>query len=508
MRLVFTIIFLFVYLLNNSYSQQVELDDYNFRNKKVSILANSLALDRVFEQLSQQTGFYFTYDAGIIDGDKLITLQINNIALEDVLDTLLQTPNLNYERVYNQIVIYIDNYNYSQFEDSITYKYLNGRVIDLSTSKGLPFVSIAIKNCSFGGIANEIGDFSIKIPKVFFNDTLVFSYLGYYNNEIAINNFIDNQSVSLNQGVVSIQEVIVRSADPLLLLRKSRELITENYYKNPYGFQAFYREAVKKSSDYMFYSEALINGYKPSIISENSNNRVQLEKGRKFTNIEQNDTLLVKLRGGMEACFQLDIIHQLPDFLTVDGELLYNYSISDIIIWQDELAYVVDFKPRKSSLQSVFEGVIYLSVNSYAIIGADFSFSSNRIGKSGNSFVFRKSRKISVYPVSTQYQVQYAKWNGKYYTKHVRGELIIKIKKRRHIFHENYTTFMEMVYTQIDTTDVKRPSRSNIFHTNTIFSDSEYLYDYDFWDENNIISPENDIMDAFKRSGFKMQKTD
>jgi hypothetical protein len=63
-----------------------------------------------------------------------------------------------------------------------------------------------------------------------------------------------------------------------------------------------------------------------------------------------------------------------------------------------------------------------------------------------------------------------------------------------------------MVYTQIDTAMVKKPLRKDMIETNTIFSDTQYLYDSDFWQESNVISPEENILDAFKNSGFKLQE--
>ena len=49
----------------------------------------------------------------------------------------------------------------------------------------------------------------------------------------------------------------------------------------------------------------------------------------------------------METCFQLDLIHQLPDFLKEKSEELYNYSINDIVVWQDELVYILGFKQKE-----------------------------------------------------------------------------------------------------------------------------------------------------------------
>jgi hypothetical protein len=63
---------------------------------------------------------------------------------------------------------------------------------------------------------------------------------------------------------------------------------------------------------------------------------------------------------------------------------------------------------------------------------------------------------------------------------------------------------MEMAYTNVDTVNVKMPNRKDLFQTQTIFSDSECIYSNDFWENRNTIQPEENIMDALKKSGFKM----
>jgi hypothetical protein len=479
----------------------------NLLEKRVSVSANDLALDKVLDQLCKQTGCYFTYNADKIDGNRKVTINQTNLTLRAALDSLLNNPNFTYQLVNNQVVIhpFVDA---NEAPDSSIKKQqiINGTVVDALTGEALPFASIVLKNSYFGGIANAQGQFSIKIPDSYFSDTLVFSYMGYYNKQLSINEILEELTVALDQGIVSIQEVIIRSVEPELLLKKARSLFRDNYYDKAYNYEAFYREAVKKSSRYMVYSEALINGYKPSFLHGQHANKVQLEKSRKFTNIQQTDTLMVKLRGGMETCFQLDIIHQMPDFLTEKGAELYNYSITDITTFQDELVYVIGFKQKDFIQEALFEGLIYISVNRHAIVGVDFWFSKEKLRKTSNFFVIKKIRQVANKPNNTAYKVQYAKLNGKYYTKHVRGELTFKVKKRRQIISENYVTLLEMVYTQIDTAMVKKPLRKDMIETNTIFSDTQYLYDSDFWQESNVISPEENILDAFKNSGFKLQE--
>jgi len=494
-------------ILTCVFSQDTKALNNDLLNKRVSISINSIAIDKVFDELSKQTACYFTYNADQIDGNRLVSLHLSEAPLRNALDSLLYNSDFTYQLVNNQIVIHSKNIILPNIDKIIIKpKTITGKVIDAITGEPLPYASLVIKNSYVGGISNEQGVFSIKIPELCNMDTLVFYYMGYYNKEFPLNDINMEISVALEQGLVSIQEVIIRNVEPELLIKKARSLFRENYFDEDYNYEAFYREAIKKSSRYMVYSEALIQGFKPTFLNENSSNKVQLKKSRKFTNIQQSDTLVIKLRGGMEACFQLDLIHQLPDFLSEKGIEQYNYSISDITIWQNELVYVIDFKQKEYIQEALFEGVIYISVNRSVILGVDFSFSKDKLRKTSNLFVIKKSRQVAIKPVGTSYQVQYSNFNGKYFIKYVRGELTFKAKKSRKFIRENYATVMEMVYTKIDTLNVGKPLKKDLFQTNTIFSDSEYVYDADFWKESNVITPEENILDAFKSSGFKLEE--
>ncbi len=497
---------LIIVSINSIYSQTKQILDAKILEKKVSLSVDSIALDKVFENLSEQAGCYFTYNSEIIDANHPITLHIAEAALHSVLDTILQNPDFSYRLVNNQVIIHLFEINTDKIQnDSVTYKKIEGIVADSETGKALPFASFVIKNSCFGGITNRQGTFTIKIPKPFLNDTLVFSFIGYYNKVLPINKATGKLNVKLEQGIVSLQEVVIRSAEPTKLLEKARSRFRENYNTKPCNFEAFYREAIKRNNRYMIYSEALINGYKPSFLLKYKKNKIQIEKSRKFVDIQSTDTFLVKLSGGIEACFQLDLIHQTPDFLSEKGQEYYNYTINDIIVWQDELVYEISFKQKEYVVADVlFEGKIYISVNNYAIIGADFSFSKQKLQNTNSQFVVKKSRQVRVRPVSTNYNIRYTNFNGRYYINYIRGELSILVKKRKHLFSDKFTIFMEMAYTNVDTVNVKMPNRKDLFQTQTIFSDSECIYSNDFWENRNTIQPEENIMDALKKSGFKM----
>lgn len=64
------------------------------------------------------------------------------------------------------------------------------------------------------------------------------------------------------------------------------------------------------------------------------------------------------------------------DFLYKTGD--YNYSVEGLVHVNGEDAYVIDFQPNKSAN---YEGRLYISASTYALIRADFKYAPNKIGK-------------------------------------------------------------------------------------------------------------------------------
>ena len=504
---IYVLILLWTIFISHSQGQTA-LKEPNHLSTLISLDVTDQRLDMVLDKLSTQCNCYFTYDAKQINGNKRVSLSCNKCSLKTVLDSLLNNPLYNYETINNQIIIHPINTTRVKKEDSNKkFLILIGKVVLNGSSTPLPFASIALKDTYLGTMSNENGSFSLKIPEKHKNDTLIFSYMGFNNREIALADFPNSGIVELQEAVVPLEEVIVRSKDPLFLIKKAINAIDKTHQQKAYGFEAFYRESIKTNKRYVVYSEALINGY----ISDNnktfSNHRVELIKSRKFTDIRQEDTVVVKLRGGLDACFQLDIVRHLPDFLGRDGLLLYHYQLSDMVVWQDQLVFVIEFKQKRKTSEAQFEGSLFISSSDYAILGAEFYFEPGKLSGSRNSFVVRKSNAIKVKPIQTRYKVSYIKINQKYYPQHVRGQLQVKVRKRREIFSKNFITNMELFYTQYSEKEINKVPRKDMFQTSSIFSDAMEYYDNEFWKNKTIILPEDDIIDAFKKSGFKIDIT-
>jgi len=88
---------------------------------------------------------------------------------------------------------------YSQIELKATVKNENGKV--------LPYASIMVKDYANGTTSDIDGRFVLVLPDSLFNDTLIFSYVGYVRKSICVNDLTD--CVSLESKIISLNEVIV-----------------------------------------------------------------------------------------------------------------------------------------------------------------------------------------------------------------------------------------------------------------------------------------------------------
>lgn len=86
---------------------------------------------------------------------------------------------------------------------------VTGRVTSATDGSGLPGVNVTVKGASGGTITDVQGQYSIAVPQS--NATLVFSYVGFQTQEIAVGNQ-STINVQLAEDVKQIDEVVITGA--------------------------------------------------------------------------------------------------------------------------------------------------------------------------------------------------------------------------------------------------------------------------------------------------------
>jgi hypothetical protein len=317
---------------------------------------------------------------------------------------------------------------------------------------------------------------------------------------------IDNV-IGLKPETVYIKEVIVRTNDPVALIKSAVKNVPENYGNSPYLCTAFYREAIMQNKQYVGIAEAVLNIYKSRYTSEVESDRIKVFKGRKSQDVKKMDTLIFKLQGGTNVALLLDLAKNPESFMTDAYFEDYDYQPVSITNIEGRETYVIEFNQKKDVQEPFYSGRIYLDVNTLAIKKAEFGLSPNGIQYADKYLVKKKPADTNVKTVSGFYSVDYRDINGKWSLNHVRYEVKFKVDKKRQWFSKVYTSTVDMAVTDKDTLNVARFKYSESIKPNQVFVDHlSGSYDEDFWGSYNIIKPEEPIQEAVERISKRMKK--
>lgn len=471
---------------------------------KVTIESKKLSIYEALNLLSTKIGYNFVYDSKDIESDKKVKIEATNESVATILTRLLSNSELKAKIVDKYILIYREAERpqtaVTAKKDSVHLFAVRGHIYDKETKEPISYVPVGIASLGIGTISNIDGYFVLKVPSQKHNPIITFSHLGYKSEQIPATLLEGKQvDIYLESQSISIQEVIFRNVDPMAIVEKAMEQKAENYESNATYLTSFYREGVVKNKNILNYTEAIFKVYKSPYHRSPEMDQVKLLKSRKVKSEDQRDTLIVKMKAGINASLNLDIVKSTPDFLDAEYMSSYRYTKSDIVILDSLLVYAISFEQKKDIVEPFFKGILYIAMDNYAIIGADFEINPTYVAMSGRQLVVRKTWKTKVTPTSAVYSVRYKKWNGKYYLNHLRGDLNFKVRKRSRILSSDYHVFLEMAVIQIEKENVIRFEREEIVKSSAVFSDLDFSYDSDFWRDFNTIAPEMNLQELLQK---------
>jgi hypothetical protein len=474
-------------------------------HKKLSIKFQNYPVYDILKVIEKDINYNFSYNSSLIDADRIISVDYTNKPLKEVLDSILGIQNLNYRIIDKNIVIYKSGDSISKiyettFPDSVSVLKITGRITDKSTGDPVEYANISIVGKSIGTVSNSDGEFILKISPALINDTLGISFIGYkiYKQPVA-NLLSGNNIIHLVPDYIPIQQVIIRKIDPILLLKNAIENIPVNYSNHPSLLTSFYRESVRESRRYVIVSEAVLHTYKSSYTDNYEKDQIKIIKARKSQDIQSTDSVILKLKAGLGTTLLLDIVKKPAVFFSIDNFKYYSYKMADVMIDNDKEAYVIRFDHKENNNYPPFTGRIYLDLNSLAIKTVDFSLKENKIEKATHLFVIRKPRSFRVRPLKAEYLVKFKEFNNKYYLNFIRCETEFRIRKKKQLFGKVFNTVIEMVVTDIDTTNVKRFKAKEVAKTMNIFTDQVSEYSEAYWEEYNYIKPDEPLEEAIRK---------
>jgi hypothetical protein len=166
-------------------------------------------------------------------------------------------------------------------------EYFDGKILNLTNSKPVPFATIKLKNNQLGVYANANGDFKVARNKEFQDDSLLITCIGFKQYSIAYKDLTENSinRIFLTPVVYGLGEVKIvasgKKLGSLAIIGRAIRNIKNNYPYIPYNYISYYRDYQKRDGNYINLNEAIVQTLENGFSSEEVLNKYRLLDFRK-----------------------------------------------------------------------------------------------------------------------------------------------------------------------------------------------------------------------------------
>lgn len=338
--------------------------------------------------------------------------------------------------------------------DAQNKRLLSGSVIDAATKEPLPYVTVSLKKQLIGIVTNEEGKFDLYIPEEVVEDTLFVNYLGYKHVLIDIASIKEPIIIKLEETVVQLEEIVIRPLLPQNYIQMAMRKIKENYPKDPFQTEAYYREKLLENKNLVKCDEGVFTTYYPSYIdtipAQNQlmlfrradsirpiafmNSNKKKGEGKDSTNENGRQIDLGGSFGGPSEILKVGDISKKPEaFLDSTQFKSYRYSFAKSSSYNTDELMVIDFETRGKVNHVREKGKVYIDLKSLAIVKIECKgdFIIPAIIKPVFFFM-----SIGIKNPTYEKKSEFQEINGKWYPKNIQNTIDIKLSNK-HLFKKD-----------------------------------------------------------------------
>ncbi|WP_321332573.1 carboxypeptidase-like regulatory domain-containing protein [uncultured Bacteroides sp.] len=478
----------------------LQASDVDLLDRMIKITDTKGTRYQLLKQVSQQSGYFFIYDSQLVNNNEVVKIRKGEYTIRNAIYAITGNNQLEISIVGRHILFNLPTpHNLTsnlQQTNARRFFTIRGVVYDHASQEAIPYVTVSINDAIMGTVTNQNGEFKITIPDSLRQSVVKLSHVGYESVTFQASSLRDKyMEFLLEPKIISLQEVVVRAVNPLHVMQDMLSEREHNYSSVPVYLTTFYREVIEHKKKNIDLTEAVLKVYKTSYQKTNATDQVKLIKMRHVLKKQESDTIFTKMRSGISSCLILDVMRNLPDFLTPkNGETPYVYAYTDMSVVDNRRVYVISFEQKKEVKEPLYKGQLFIDAENYALLEAHFDVNPAYVAKATDMFVEKKSRDFNLTLRRVSYTVSYKpSGDSIYYVNHVRGDLEFKVKRKRHFFSSALNLWFEMVNCKVDRENIKRFPRDERLSTRTVFSETKYKYDADFWEHFNVIVPEEEL---------------
>ncbi len=169
------------------------------QSAKLSLHMDDVTVSEALEAIEKNATFHFFYNNTLIDMDRKVSVKVDNKDVFTILDIIFKDSDVRYKVVDHDIILTVAN---PFLQNGIP---ISGTVTD-ENGEPLPGVNVVVKGTTIGVVSGFDGKYNINVPD--HTSTLIFSFMGYTTQEIAIG---DQRiiPVTLVEDTREIEEVVV-----------------------------------------------------------------------------------------------------------------------------------------------------------------------------------------------------------------------------------------------------------------------------------------------------------
>ena len=171
------------------------------QTQKLELKVTKTTIAEVLNKLEDETDYFFFYNNKSVSLDKVVSLDLKDKTINEVLDVLFKDTNVEYTINNRQIILSGKESDLTVVQQNRT---ISGKVTDSSGSP-LPGVSVVIKGSTSGTVTDTDGNYYLNnVPA---SATLFFSFVGMRSQGVAISGRTQ-VNVTLEEETIGIEEVV------------------------------------------------------------------------------------------------------------------------------------------------------------------------------------------------------------------------------------------------------------------------------------------------------------
>ncbi len=172
---------------------------------QVNLTLKNTTLKDAFKEIQQQTGVSIIYSTEVLDDNTEVSLQREDLTIEEALAVLLANKNCSYRIENNQVILYPAPEKVAPKTKAVQQTQTVTGVVKDSYGEPIIGAAVAVAGTTDGTITNIDGEFVLSnIPQ---GSKLVISYLGYKTQEVIANSSVLN--IILEEENAGLDDVVV-----------------------------------------------------------------------------------------------------------------------------------------------------------------------------------------------------------------------------------------------------------------------------------------------------------